>query len=120
MSTIGVALPSRRVLASKWIPKLANKAFVANAASLKGLELFDCATDRWRKKYCLHASPMQNFIVNTHHGARFYDVTNMSDICGHGAAENISVLIFFHALYRAKLLGTSIVGAERARFLLVT
>jgi hypothetical protein len=32
---------------------------------------------------------MQNFIANTCHSARFYDVTNMSDIRGHGASKNI-------------------------------
>jgi hypothetical protein len=79
-STLGVQLPTRKVLVSKYLPRLASKAHSATTAELSEAACFDLSSDGWRKSYCLQGTPLTNVMALMPDKALFYDVIDISSL----------------------------------------
>jgi hypothetical protein len=51
-AAVGVTLPSRKVVSGRILDSMFNDVQTSNSDTLKQLQLFDAASDGWRKKYC--------------------------------------------------------------------
>jgi hypothetical protein len=79
-SAVGVQLPTRKVLVSKYLPLLASRAHTATSAELNEADWFDLSSDGWRKGYCLQGSPLTNIMALMPNKALFYDVIDISSL----------------------------------------
>jgi hypothetical protein len=69
---------SRKQLANRWIPKLAEEASVTTAATLEKALLVDGFSDGWRKKYCEQEASLNNIAALLPEHTYFHDAVNSS------------------------------------------
>jgi hypothetical protein len=79
-NVMGISLPSRKVLADTWIPRLAQEAEVATKEILSKEHFVDASSDGWRKKACEQGDALLNVMALTLSRADFYDAINCSDM----------------------------------------
>jgi hypothetical protein len=80
MTTLGMPTITRRQLADRWIPKLAEEATVATAAILAQAPLVDASSDGWRKKHCEQGAALNNVVALLPERAYFHDAVNCSSM----------------------------------------
>jgi hypothetical protein len=80
MTTLGMPTITRRQLADRWIPRLADEATVATADILAQAPLVDASSDGWRKKYCEQGAALNNIVALLPDRAYFHDAVNCSSM----------------------------------------
>lgn len=79
--SIGVALPSRRLLAQKYVPALADQACMSKLQALSKMPIVDASSDGWGSKYSKGGESLNNVMVLTPDHAYFHDAVNVSGLC---------------------------------------
>jgi hypothetical protein len=78
--SLGLPTISRKQLADKWVPLLAEEAPIGNAATLARMALVDASSDGWRKKYCEKGAALNNIIALVPDRAYFPDAINCTSM----------------------------------------
>jgi hypothetical protein len=78
--SLGVPAISRKQLADKWVPRLAEEASVSNVGTLSQAPLVDASSDGWRKKFCEQGAALNNIIALLPDRAYFHDAINCTSM----------------------------------------
>jgi hypothetical protein len=78
--SLGLQTISRKQLADKWVPLLAEEALISNAATLARMALVDASSDGCRKKYCEKGAALNNIIALVPDWAYFHDAINCTSM----------------------------------------
>lgn len=83
---LGVKLMSRKTLATKHIPALAEQATGNNSAIIANAKRVDASSDGWRKKHCEQGAALNNIMALLPDRAIFHDAVNVSEMRTHTSA----------------------------------
>jgi hypothetical protein len=79
-SSVGMPVISRKQLAHKWVPLLAQEAMTSNLETIRKEPLVDASSDGWRKKYCEQGAALNNIVALLPDRALFHDAVNCSTL----------------------------------------
>jgi hypothetical protein len=85
-AAIGVKLPTRKTLSTKYIPILANEAGRQTNEIIAKAKWVDASSDGWRKKHCEQGAALNNVMALLHDRAVFHDAVNVSAVRKHAPA----------------------------------
>jgi hypothetical protein len=78
--SLGLPTISRKQLADKWVPLLAEEASISNAATLARMALVDASSDGCRNKYREKGAALNNIIALVPDRAYFHDAINCTSM----------------------------------------
>jgi hypothetical protein len=111
--SVGLPTISRRQLADKWVPLLAEEASISNAATLARMALVDASSDGCRNKYREKGAALNNIIAFVPYRAYFHDAINCTSM--RKDAEAIATFLASRRRQRPRRRGSGPAGWLGAR-----